>query len=36
MKPVVMHPMSSDKQFEEEFFRKALVKIYDAKKSHGR
>ncbi|HZS44044.1 MAG TPA: radical SAM protein [Blastocatellia bacterium] len=33
VKPVIMHPMSSDKQFEEEFFRKALVKIYEAKKA---
>ena len=32
VKPVIMHPMSSDKQYEEEFFQKALVLIYDAKK----
>ena len=31
IKPVVLHPMSSNKQYEEEFFKRALVSIYETK-----
>jgi len=31
VKPVILHPMSSDKQYEETFFRRALEVIYEAK-----
>jgi len=31
IKPAVLHPMSSNKQYEEEFFKRALATIYETK-----